>query len=59
MTGMTAEAEIFEQHRRHLTGVAYRITGSWTDAEDIARTCGCVGRTGTPTLRGLVTGCSG
>jgi RNA polymerase sigma-70 factor (ECF subfamily) len=37
MTGMTAEAEIFEQHRRHLTGVAYRITGSWTDAEDIAQ----------------------
>jgi RNA polymerase sigma-70 factor (ECF subfamily) len=36
MTGMTAEAEIFEQHRRHLTGVEYRITGSWTDAEDIA-----------------------
>jgi DNA-directed RNA polymerase specialized sigma24 family protein len=33
MTGMTAEAEIFEQHRRLLTGVAYRITGSWTDAE--------------------------
>ena len=37
MTGMTAEAEIFEQHRRLLTGVAYRITGSWTDAEDIAQ----------------------
>jgi RNA polymerase sigma-70 factor, ECF subfamily len=36
MTGSTAETEIFEQHRRHLTGVAYRITGSWTDAEDIA-----------------------
>jgi RNA polymerase sigma-70 factor (ECF subfamily) len=37
MTASTAEAEIFEQHRRHLTGVAYRITGSWTDAEDIAQ----------------------
>jgi RNA polymerase sigma-70 factor (ECF subfamily) len=37
MTGMTAEAEIFEQHRRLLTGVEYRITGSWTDAEDIAQ----------------------
>jgi RNA polymerase sigma-70 factor, ECF subfamily len=37
MTGTTAEAEIFEQHRRHLTGVAYRITGSWTDAEDITQ----------------------
>jgi RNA polymerase sigma-70 factor (ECF subfamily) len=37
MTAMTAEAEIFEQHRRLLTGVAYRITGSWTDAEDIAQ----------------------
>ena len=37
MTGSTAETEIFEQHRRHLTGVAYRITGSWTDAEDIAQ----------------------
>jgi hypothetical protein len=29
MTGMTADAEIFEQHRRLLTGVEYRITGSW------------------------------
>jgi RNA polymerase sigma factor (sigma-70 family) len=37
MTGTTAETEIFEQHRKHLTGVAYRITGSWTDAEDIAQ----------------------
>jgi RNA polymerase sigma-70 factor (ECF subfamily) len=37
MTGSTAETEIFEQHRRHLTGAAYRITGSWTDAEDIAQ----------------------
>jgi RNA polymerase sigma-70 factor, ECF subfamily len=37
MTGGTAEAEVFEQHRRHLIGVAYRITGSWTDAEDIAQ----------------------
>jgi RNA polymerase sigma factor (sigma-70 family) len=37
MTGNTAETEIFEQHRRHLTGVAYRITGSWTDAQDIAQ----------------------
>lgn len=37
MTGSTAETEIFEQHRRSLTGVAYRITGSWTDAEDIAQ----------------------
>jgi RNA polymerase sigma factor (sigma-70 family) len=37
MSGSTAETEIFEQHRRHLTGVAYRITGSWTDAEDIAQ----------------------
>jgi RNA polymerase sigma factor (sigma-70 family) len=37
MTGTTAETEIFEQHRRQLTGVAYRITGSWTDAEDIAQ----------------------
>jgi RNA polymerase sigma-70 factor, ECF subfamily len=37
MTSGTAETEIFEQHRRHLTAVAYRITGSWTDAEDIAQ----------------------
>jgi RNA polymerase sigma-70 factor, ECF subfamily len=37
MIGGTGEAEIFEQHRRYLTGVAYRITGSWTDAEDIAQ----------------------
>ena len=37
MTGTSAETEIFEQHRRQLTGVAYRITGSWTDAEDIAQ----------------------
>jgi RNA polymerase sigma-70 factor, ECF subfamily len=37
MTGSTAETEIFEQHRRYMTGVAYRITGSWTDAEDIAQ----------------------
>jgi RNA polymerase sigma-70 factor (ECF subfamily) len=37
MTSGTAETKIFEQHRRHLTGVAYRITGSWTDAEDITQ----------------------
>lgn len=37
MTSGTAETKIFEQHRRQLTGVAYRITGSWTDAEDIAQ----------------------
>jgi RNA polymerase sigma-70 factor (ECF subfamily) len=37
MTSGTAETEIFEQHRRQVTGVAYRITGSWTDAEDIAQ----------------------
>ena len=37
MTSSAAETEIFEQNRRHLTGVAYRITGSWTDAEDIAQ----------------------
>jgi RNA polymerase sigma-70 factor, ECF subfamily len=37
MTGSTAETEIFEQHRRYMTGVAYRITGSWTDAEDITQ----------------------
>jgi RNA polymerase sigma-70 factor (ECF subfamily) len=37
MSGGTAEAEVFEKHRRHLTGVAYRITGSWTDAEDVAQ----------------------
>jgi RNA polymerase sigma-70 factor, ECF subfamily len=37
MTGSTAETEMFEQHRRQLTGAAYRITGSWTDAEDIAQ----------------------
>jgi RNA polymerase sigma-70 factor (ECF subfamily) len=37
MTGGIAEAEVFEKHRRRLTGVAYRITGSWTDAEDVAQ----------------------
>jgi RNA polymerase sigma-70 factor (ECF subfamily) len=37
MTAGIAEAEVFEKHRRHLTGVAYRITGSWTDAEDVAQ----------------------
>jgi RNA polymerase sigma-70 factor (ECF subfamily) len=30
-------AEIFEEHRRNLTGTAYRILGSWTDAEDVVQ----------------------
>jgi RNA polymerase sigma-70 factor (ECF subfamily) len=30
-------AEIFEEHRPSLTGTAYRILGSWTDAEDIVQ----------------------
>ena len=31
------KAEIFERRRRSMTGVAYRITGSWTDAGDIGQ----------------------
>ncbi|GAB2679256.1 RNA polymerase sigma factor SigJ [Thalassiella azotivora] len=27
-------ADVLEQHRRHLTAAAYRLTGSWVDAED-------------------------
>ena len=27
-------AEVFERHRSYLLGVAYRLTGSWADAED-------------------------
>jgi RNA polymerase sigma-70 factor, ECF subfamily len=30
-------AEVFEEHRRSLTGTAYRILGSWTDAEDVVQ----------------------
>jgi RNA polymerase sigma-70 factor, ECF subfamily len=30
-------AEVFEEHRRNLTGTAYRILGSWTDAEDVVQ----------------------
>jgi RNA polymerase sigma-70 factor, ECF subfamily len=30
-------AEVFEQHRRKLTGTAYRILGSWSDAEDVVQ----------------------
>jgi RNA polymerase sigma-70 factor (ECF subfamily) len=33
----TGESEIFEQHRSQLIGIAYRITGSWTDAEDVVQ----------------------
>lgn len=29
--------EVFEQHRRKLTGTAYRILGSWSDAEDVVQ----------------------
>jgi RNA polymerase sigma-70 factor (ECF subfamily) len=30
-------ARIFEEYRRLVTGVAYRILGSWTDAEDLVQ----------------------
>jgi RNA polymerase sigma factor (sigma-70 family) len=30
-------AEVFEQHRRKLTGTAHRILGSWNDAEDVVQ----------------------
>jgi RNA polymerase sigma-70 factor (ECF subfamily) len=33
MVDLTAAAE-FERHRSHLTGVAYRMLGTLTDAED-------------------------
>jgi RNA polymerase sigma-70 factor (ECF subfamily) len=29
--------EVFEQHRRMLTGTAYRVLGSWSDAEDVVQ----------------------
>jgi RNA polymerase sigma-70 factor, ECF subfamily len=34
---MEQAAEIFEQHRRYLTGVAYRMLGSVTEAEDVVQ----------------------
>lgn len=42
MTDWTVEGdggldEQFEEHRRPLTGVAYRILGSWSDAEDVVQ----------------------
>ncbi|MGH8881542.1 MAG: sigma factor, partial [Stackebrandtia sp.] len=30
-------ARVFEEHRRMLTGLAYRILGSWTEAEDLVQ----------------------
>jgi RNA polymerase sigma-70 factor (ECF subfamily) len=33
-TGVDALAAEFQQHRSHLLGVGYRLTGSWADAED-------------------------
>ncbi len=33
-TGVDALATEFQQHRSHLLGVGYRLTGSWADAED-------------------------
>jgi RNA polymerase sigma-70 factor, ECF subfamily len=32
--GMTGAATSFEPHRRHLTGLAYRLLGSRAEAED-------------------------
>jgi RNA polymerase sigma-70 factor (ECF subfamily) len=32
-----AVTAVFEGHRRTLTGTAYRILGSWTDAEDVVQ----------------------
>lgn len=34
---MTTAVDTFEQHRAHLTALAYRITGSITEAEDIVQ----------------------
>ena len=34
-----AAAELFEQHRSHLLGVAYRVLGSLADAEDAVQEC--------------------
>ncbi len=31
---MQAEADVVQQHRSHLLGVAYRLTGSLADAQD-------------------------
>ena len=31
---MQAEADVVQQHRSHLLGVAYRLTGSFADAQD-------------------------
>lgn len=35
--GLREPADAFEQHRRLLTGVAYRVLGSVTDAEDVVQ----------------------
>lgn len=32
-----AAAQIFDEHRRKLTGISYRILGSWTEAEDLVQ----------------------
>ncbi len=37
MTTQTAPADDFEAHRRHLTGLAYRMLGSLAEAEDIVQ----------------------
>jgi RNA polymerase sigma-70 factor (ECF subfamily) len=36
-SGGPSADEVFEEHRRALTGAAYRILGSWTDAEDVVQ----------------------
>ncbi|VDL08057.1 RNA polymerase sigma factor SigJ [Bordetella pertussis] len=33
----TPGADDFEPHRRHLYGLAYRMLGSWSEAEDIVQ----------------------
>lgn len=35
----TLDASAFEDHRTHLLAVAYRLTGSWADAEDAVQEC--------------------
>lgn len=32
-----AAARTFDEHRRKLTGISYRILGSWTEAEDVVQ----------------------
>ncbi len=58
-TEVDALAAEFQQHRSHLLGVGYRLTGSWADAEDAVQESWLrlqrTGRDGLHDLRGWLT----